>query len=188
MSRKEEHDHGHERVDCSHPRSQGSSSGSSSGCGSSCSSGGGGGWILLAEHMESSRTPLVVHITFPAHLGQVDVDDFSGVLTGDLVVSIGQGRVTVVSSLAVLADPQLAVTLAVPNGAAHGVSTGTLCVEFARTDRGGDVGAVPVTSVPGVSDQLPALVTLNHTPVVGGVLLVDVVPAEEARGTVLVDE
>ena len=62
------------------------------------------------------------------------------------------------------------------------------CVEFARTDRGGDVGAVPVTSVPGVSNQLPALVTLNHTPVVGGVLLVDVVPAEEARGTVLVDE
>ena len=64
----------------------------------------------------------------------------------------------------------------------------TTCVKFARTDRLGDVSAVPVTSVPGVSNQLPALVTLNHTPVVGGVLLVDVVPAEEARGTVLVDE
>ena len=104
MSRKEEHDQGQERVECSHPRSQGSSSGSSSGssggssssscCGSSGSSGG-GGWILLAAHMESSRTPLVVHVTFPAHLGQVDVDDISGVLTGDLLVSIGQGRVTV---------------------------------------------------------------------------------------------
>ena len=103
MSRKEEHAQGQERVECSHPRSQRSSSGSSSGssssgsssCSSGGSSGGSSGWILLAAHMESSRTPLVVHVTFPAHLGQVDVDDISGVLTGDLVVSIGQGRVTV---------------------------------------------------------------------------------------------
>ena len=70
----------------------------------------------------------------------------------------------------------------------HSLPSYTTCVEFARTDRLGDVGAVPVTSVPGVSNQLPALVTLNHTPVVSRVLQVDVVPAEEARGAVLVDE
>ena len=45
-----------------------------------------------------------------------------------------------------------------------------------------------MTSVPWVGNQLPPFVTLDQTTVVGRVLLADVVPAEKARGTVIVDE
>ena len=62
------------------------------------------------------------------------------------------------------------------------------CVKFARTDGGGDVGTVPLPAISRVRHQLPAWVTLDQTAVIGRVLLLDAVPTEEARSTVIVDE
>ena len=47
---------------------------------------------------------------------------------------------------------------------------------------------MPVSSVPGVSHQLPAIVTLDQTSVVGRVLSSDIVLTEEALSAIVVDK
>ena len=78
-----------------------------------------------------------------------------------------------------MVDSELAVTLTVSDRTVGGVRAATFCVELARTDGSGDVGAVPVASVPGVGHQLPALIALDQTPIVGGILCSHIVSTEE---------
>ena len=57
------------------------------------------------------------------------------------------------------------------------------CVELARTDWCRDVGAVPVTTVPGVGHQLPAFIAGDQTAIVGSILLMNIVSTEETLAT-----
>ena len=62
------------------------------------------------------------------------------------------------------------------------------CVELPRAEGGGDVGAEPVSVIPGVGNQGPARVADDQTPVIPLVLLVHVVSAEETLAAVLANE
>ena len=62
------------------------------------------------------------------------------------------------------------------------------CVELPRAEGRGDVGAEPVSVIPGVGHQVPARVADDQTSSSPLVLLVDVVSTEKALTAVLVDE